>query len=117
MTTEPVPTPGQTPPVVDMSNPTPAPAPAPAPMPAPAPPAPAPMFANGGLTSPGWFSGINSMDIVIGSLVIAGLTLVILHYKKKIKNQSVEYPELRADVDNLKKDVEEMRTPAAQSSF
>lgn len=119
MTNDPIPVPGQAPPAVSPIEPTTAPAPAPAPTPAPA-PAPVPggnMFETGGITRPTWFNGINAMDVIIGSMVVASLALAILYYRKKIKNQSVEYPQIRSDVDNLKKDVEEMKTPGMQTVF
>lgn len=105
-----VPTPGNGAPIVD-----PAQQPAPAqpivdPAQQPAAAQPAPQFQGGGLPpKKKFFDGITVTDIIIGSMVITGLSLAIYYYRNKIKHAQVEYPDLRADVDELKKKAEEVR--------
>lgn len=75
---------------------------------------PAPQFSAGGKTGMAkWFDGISLMDVVIGSLAIGTLALIAWHYKNKIKFAKVEYPELRNSVEELKKEVDDMKPEEA----
>lgn len=50
----------------------------------------------------GFIEGVTVTDVVIGTLVIAALSLSIYKSRKQIRHMSREYPELRADIEELK---------------
>jgi hypothetical protein len=90
---------------------TPAPAAVPVATPAPvvAPPPPKAKF----------FDGITLPDVIVGTLIIAGLGLAIYYFRQRIKHAGREYPELRTDVDKLKQQLEDMNSndPVTNTQF
>jgi hypothetical protein len=70
-------------------------------------------YQAGGSPGSKFFDGITLTDIIVGTLTMAALTLAILYYRKKMKLTKVEYTELRSEVDLVKKELEDMKAPAA----
>lgn len=64
-----------------------------------------------------FFDGITLPDVIVGTMLIAGLGLAIYYFRTRIKHAGREYPELRTDVDNLKQQLEDMKSPEMKTEF
>ncbi len=82
---------------------------APAAVPVAAAPVAAPQYANGGMPKKSFFDGISTMDVIVGTGIIAALALTVYYFREKIKHAKREYPELKTDIDDLKKKLDEMQ--------
>jgi hypothetical protein len=80
-------------------------------------PAPAPVIAPAPKAK--FLDGITLPDVIVGTLIIAGLGLAIYYFRQRIKHAGREYPELRTDVDKIKQQLEDMNSndPVTNTQF
>lgn len=72
----------------------------------PVPPAPPPPQ-KGGIKE--FFADLSLPDIVVGTLVVTSLALSVYYYRKKVRHIGREYPEIRADLDELKSNLRQLQ--------
>jgi hypothetical protein len=74
-------------------------------------------FQQGGKTGvAAWFDGITFTDVVVLTAILTAAGLSIYYFRQKIKNIQTEYPHVKEEVEKLRMEVDEMRTPAKEAT-